>query len=75
MEKKLEILGHHALQILIWLVVQNWCWMANRLAKQGLPHPEVCPLCDQAEETTSHLVGCVCSPNLSFDFQLLGLVQ
>jgi hypothetical protein len=44
----------------IWLVFHNRCWMADRLAKRGLPHPEACPFCDQAEKSIHHLlVGCV----------------
>ncbi|WVZ76358.1 hypothetical protein U9M48_024338 [Paspalum notatum var. saurae] len=32
----------------------------DRLAKRGLPHPNVCPLCDQEQETVQHLlVSCV----------------
>lgn len=44
----------------IWLVFHNKVWTADRLAKRGLPHPDACPFCDQAEETIHHLlVGCV----------------
>jgi hypothetical protein len=25
----------------------NRCWTAGRLARHGLPHPEVCPFCDR----------------------------
>ncbi|WVZ97140.1 hypothetical protein U9M48_042695 [Paspalum notatum var. saurae] len=43
-----------------WLVIKNRVWTADRLAKRGLPHPAVCPLCDQAEETIQHiLISCV----------------
>lgn len=43
-----------------WLVVHNWCWTVDRLAKRGLPHSEVCPFCDQAKESINYLlVGCV----------------
>ena len=28
----------------------------DRLARKGLPHPAVCPLCDQVEETLDHLL-------------------
>jgi hypothetical protein len=44
----------------IWLVFHNRVWTSDRLAKRGLPHPEACPLCDQAEGTIHHLlVECV----------------
>ena len=61
----------------IWLVLHNRCWTADRLAKRGLPHSEVCPFCDQAEETINHLlVGCVFSRQVwASIFQLLGLMQ
>jgi len=37
------------------------------LAKRGLPHPECCPLCDQAEETIDHLlVSCVFTQEVWF---------
>lgn len=43
----------------MWLVTNNRCWTADRLAKRGLPH-EICQLCDQEEETIDHLlVSCV----------------
>ncbi|WVZ50728.1 hypothetical protein U9M48_001955 [Paspalum notatum var. saurae] len=49
-------------KIFIWLAIKNRCWMADRLAKRGLPHPSVCPLCDQEQETMQHLlVSCVFS--------------
>jgi hypothetical protein len=45
----------------IWLAVKNRCWTVDHLSKQGLPHPSVCPLCDQ-EETINHIfVLCVFS--------------
>ena len=40
----------------VWLVAHNRCWTADRLARRGLPHPEHCPLCDQAAETIDHLL-------------------
>lgn len=44
----------------IWLVAQNRCWTADRLAKRGLNRPNNCPLCDQDAESTNHLlVPCV----------------
>jgi hypothetical protein len=59
------------------LVVHKRCWTTDRLAKRGLPHSEICPLCDQAEETISHLlVGCVFARQVWVSiFQLLGIVQ
>jgi hypothetical protein len=47
-------------KLFIWLVFKNRCWIADRLAKRELSHPEACPLCDQGEETIHHLlVSCV----------------
>jgi hypothetical protein len=44
----------------MWLVAHKRCWSADRLARRGLPHPERCPLCDQADESIDHLlVTCV----------------
>ncbi|WVZ49359.1 LOW QUALITY PROTEIN: hypothetical protein U9M48_000726, partial [Paspalum notatum var. saurae] len=44
----------------LWLAKNNRCWTADRLAKRGLPHPDVCPLCDQVDETLQHiLIGCL----------------
>lgn len=40
----------------LWLVAHNRCWTADRLAHRGLPHPERCPLCDQASEIIDHLL-------------------
>lgn len=54
----------------LWLVAHNRCWTADRLARRGLDHPPICPLCDQEEETLDHLlVSCVFSR--IFWFQLL----
>ncbi|PNT72547.1 hypothetical protein BRADI_2g45983v3 [Brachypodium distachyon] len=45
-----------------WLAARNRCWTVDRLARWGLPHSARCPLCDQGEETISHLLlGCVLS--------------
>jgi hypothetical protein len=41
----------------LWLAMKNKCWTADRLEKRGLPHPEVCPLCDQEQETIQHLLN------------------
>ena len=44
----------------VWLAIRNKCWTADRLQRKGLPHPVVCPLCDQEQETILHLL-CSCS--------------
>jgi len=54
----------------LWLVAHNHCWMADRLARRGLPHPEHCPFCDQEDETIQHLL-CSCVFSLQFWHQLL----
>ena len=61
----------------IWLVFHNRCWTADRLARRGLPHPEACPFCDQAEENIHHiLVGCVFTQQIwARIFQQLGLLS
>ena len=44
----------------MWTAAHKKCWTAECLAKKGLPHPALCPLCDQVEETLDHLlVSCV----------------
>jgi hypothetical protein len=40
----------------MWLVAQNKCWTADRLAWHGMDHPEKCLLCDQEEETIDHIM-------------------
>uniref|UniRef100_A0A0A9C8D1 Reverse transcriptase zinc-binding domain-containing protein n=1 Tax=Arundo donax TaxID=35708 RepID=A0A0A9C8D1_ARUDO len=59
----------------MWLACHNRCWTANRLARRGLPHPDHCPLCDQADESITHLlVNCVVARQIWFQlFQTLGL--
>nr|BAJ96746.1 predicted protein [Hordeum vulgare subsp. vulgare] len=39
-----------------WLACQDRCWTAERLARHGLQHHPRCLLCDQAPETTRHLM-------------------
>lgn len=47
-------------KIFIWLAIRNRCWTADRLSRRGLPHPEQCVLCDQADENIQHiLTSCV----------------
>jgi len=50
----------------MWLVAQNRCWTADRLAKRGLLHPGQCLLCDQEEDIQDLLVGCVFSRDFWF---------
>jgi hypothetical protein len=41
-------------------VEHNRCWIADKLTKRGLEHPEQCPLYDQKAETINHLlVSCI----------------
>jgi hypothetical protein len=40
----------------LWLVAPKKCWIADRLEKRGLDHPERCPLFDQERETIDHLL-------------------
>jgi hypothetical protein len=46
-------------EVFLWLAVWDSFWTTNHLAKQNLPHPSQCLLCDQAEETIQHLLTCV----------------
>jgi len=57
------------------LVAHNRCWTADYLARYGLPHPEHCPLCDQATESIDHLlVLCVFAREFWFRlFSQIGL--
>jgi hypothetical protein len=59
----------------MWTVAHKKCWIADRLARKELPHPAVCSLCDQVEETIDHLlVPCVFSRQMWFNvLQELGL--
>jgi hypothetical protein len=41
----------------LWLAIRNRCCIADRLQKRGMPHPDVCPMCDQAQETIQHLLN------------------
>ena len=49
--------------------------MADRLARRGFPHPEMCPHCDQAEESINHLLlSCVFAGDFWFRlFHRVGL--
>ena len=61
----------------MWLVAHNRCWTADRLAKRNLPHPSLCVLCDQEEESIDHLlVNCVFTWQFWFILlQRLGLAE
>lgn len=43
-------------KIFLWLAVRKMCWTSDRLAKRNLPHPTLCPLCDQEEEHIQHIL-------------------
>lgn len=46
-------------KIFVWLASWRRCWMADRLARRGLPHPPACLLCDQGAKDINHiLVSC-----------------
>jgi len=40
----------------LWLAIKQRIWTTGRLAKRGLPHQAACPLCDQEQETSQHLL-------------------
>jgi hypothetical protein len=66
--EELEKLGIFWCKFFLWLAENNRCWTVDRLAKRGLPHPEVCPLCDQVDETHQHiLIGCLFEADLGLD--------
>jgi hypothetical protein len=47
----------------LWLAIRNKCWTADRLQKREMPHPDVCPMCDQAQETIQQLLtACIFAP-------------
>lgn len=47
-------------KLFLWLAIMDRRWTADRLARRGRPHPESCPLCDQAAESIQHLlINCV----------------
>jgi hypothetical protein len=51
----------------MWTAAHKKCWTADHLARKGLPHPVVCPICDQSEETIDHLlVSCIFSRQVWF---------
>jgi hypothetical protein len=52
----------------VWLVAHNRCWTVDRLAGRGLPHPEHCPLYDQAKTIDHLLVRCVFAREFWFHF-------
>lgn len=50
----------HKAKLFLWLAIRNRCWTADRLQHRGMPHPKICPLYDQCNETINHLLlGCV----------------
>jgi hypothetical protein len=60
----------------IWLVEHDRCWIADGLRKRGLDQPELCPLCDQEDESMNHLlVKCVFVKKLWFGFLKIEGIQ
>lgn len=43
-------------KIFAWLIIQNRVWTADRLQKRGWPNCGTCKLCNQAQESASHLL-------------------
>jgi hypothetical protein len=35
-------------KLFLWLAIRDRVWTTDRLQKRGLPHTDVCHLCDQA---------------------------
>lgn len=44
----------------LWLLLQNRNWTADRLQARGLPHNDLCCLCDQEKETAEHITLTCC---------------
>jgi hypothetical protein len=40
-----------------WRADLDCCWMAESLARRGLPHHTACLLCNQAPKTMHHLIN------------------
>lgn len=38
----------------LWLLLQNRNWTANRPAARNWPRDDLCPFCDQIQETAAH---------------------
>lgn len=64
-------------KVFLWLAIRNRYWMADRLARHGVPHPSHCPLCDQCDEDIQHLITtCVFACQFWFKiFQQWGLTH
>jgi hypothetical protein len=50
-----KIRAEGKVQTFLWLLLQNRKWTAERLRARGLPHDDLCCLCDQEFETAKHL--------------------
>jgi hypothetical protein len=60
----------------MWLVAHKKVWIADRLQRRGMDHPERCSLCDQDQETLNHmLLGCVFAREIWFKLLLLVNLQ
>ncbi|GJN24926.1 hypothetical protein PR202_gb12704 [Eleusine coracana subsp. coracana] len=56
----------HKCKVFLWLAIWNRRWTADRLAKQDLPHPSKCTLCDQEDEGVQHLLTTSVPENSGF---------
>ena len=70
----LSSLGRAALQVLHLVSLTKSLLDSDCLARQGLDHPERCPLCDQEEENIQHLLTS-CVFTRSVWFSVLSLVR
>ena len=50
-----KIRAEGKVKFFLWLALQNRNWTAERLRARGLPHNDLCSLCDQQFEMASHL--------------------
>lgn len=59
LESVWKICAEGKVKFFLWLTLQNRNWTAERRRARGLPHDDLCCLCDQEFETAFHLVfGC-----------------
>ena len=65
--------GHpQSANFFLWLAIRNRCWIADRLARRNLPHPERCLFCDQEAEDIQHILT-TCVFTRDFWFRVLSV--